>query len=209
MQVLKNIQTYYSGVKPVMVDGMLYVLIALFGAMEAIFNADDAYKYFNPYVLYFSKCTVVCALSVVSALKMFRSTSYGDHLASKASSEALATGNTQTSTTQTETKTNEVKITPAQPVDLLLLLSGSGCAYVNSNTATYDPTSGKLIAKTHARATTFFDANAQLSKFRNSTGGATNTFTQGTAVTGLNESSSASNVVAIINAAAAVANKIP
>lgn len=91
----------------------------------------------------------------------------------------------------------------------ILVLSNSGCAYVNSNTRVETGTNGVSVATTHARAYTIFDANAQLTKFRNSTGGPTNTFTQGTAVTGLNESSNASNIVAIINAAASVAAKVP
>jgi len=94
-----------------------------------------------------------------------------------------------------------------------------GCAYVNSNTGittttTEFNTNGTRTvtvqkSATHARATTFFDAQSSLAKFRNSTGGPTNAYTQGTAVTGFDQSSSASNVVAIINAAAGAAAAIP
>jgi hypothetical protein len=102
---------------------------------------------------------------------------------------------------------------------LCLLISLTGCAYVNSNTqhnivtTTYQTNGVKVVtldkSYTHARATTWFDSQAQLAKFRNSIGGPTNDYTQGSAVSGLNESSSTSNVVAIINAASAAAAKVP
>lgn len=95
----------------------------------------------------------------------------------------------------------------------LTLCSLTGCAYLDSDTSTpvFAPGTTNVIgfATTHARSTTFFDANASLAKFRNSNGGPTNTYTAGTVATGINESSSASNVVAIINAAAGAAAKIP
>jgi hypothetical protein len=56
------------------------MLIAVFGSMQTLLTSDDAYKYFNPYWLYYSKFVTAVALAAVSALKMFRSTSYSDHL---------------------------------------------------------------------------------------------------------------------------------
>lgn len=86
----------------------------------------------------------------------------------------------------------------------------TGCAYLSSHTVTPVPyTLGTNVvyvrATTDARAVTFFDSQNQLTKFRNSNGGPTNTYTAGTVASGVNESSSASNVVAIINAAAGAA----
>lgn len=92
---------------------------------------------------------------------------------------------------------------------ILLTLLLPACAYVNSNTTVTQGTNGVTHSSTHARSFTFFDSQASIAKFRNSTGGPTNTYTQGTAVSGFDQSSSASNVVAIINAAAAVAGKVP
>lgn len=92
----------------------------------------------------------------------------------------------------------------------------TGCAYLSSDTVTpiYTVANGTnpptlLYAKTHARAVTLFDANSSLTKFRNSNGGPTNTYTSGTMASGVNEQSSASNIVAILNAAAAIASKVP
>lgn len=69
--------------KPVHIDGALYVLIALFGAVSGIFSSDDAYKYVNPYVIFWLKAAVEIALAGVGSLKMFRSTSYAEHVAGK------------------------------------------------------------------------------------------------------------------------------
>lgn len=108
--------------KPVYVDGLLYVLIGLFGAMEATFNDDTAYKYFNPYVLYFCKNIIIWCLAIVSALKMFRSTTFSDHLEKQKVDLAKQVGDTKT--TVTETKTNETKI-DTQPAAAPLVESGT------------------------------------------------------------------------------------
>ena len=96
---------------------------------------------------------------------------------------------------------------------LLLFCLGAaltGCAYLRSTTLTAtDPKSGLVTQRTTVRAYSLFDAQAQLTKFRNSNGGPTNTYTAGTSVGSLTESSSASNIVNIINAAAAAAGKAP
>lgn len=105
--MLLKLQKYFSQIKPVTVDGALYVLIAVFGTCITVLNSDDAYKYFNPYVLYYSKAIGAILLAAVSALKMFRSTSYSEHLdakkdASLISSSAIveASGDTVLKTSQ-------------------------------------------------------------------------------------------------------------
>ena len=121
---LRNIQNYYSGVKPVMVDGLLYVLIALFGAMEALLNEDDSYKYNNPYFLYWSKFVIICLLSIVSALKMFRSTSYSDHLATKQAVESNQQIKTEQTTKQVITQESPVTTNENKPNSILPTLGG-------------------------------------------------------------------------------------
>ena len=83
-----KLQSYFSKIKPVTVDGTLYVLIAVFGASVTITTSDDAYKYFNPYFLYYTRCAVEVLLAGVSALKMFRSTSYSEHIKEKENEKA-------------------------------------------------------------------------------------------------------------------------
>lgn len=97
-------------------------------------------------------------------------------------------------------------------IPLILL---TGCAYLSSDTRTPIGTvligtnTTYLYATTHARAVTLFDANSSLTKFRNSNGGPTNAWSSGTVASGINEQSSASNFVAILNAAASIASKFP
>lgn len=42
-------------VRPVHVDGVLYFSIAVLLALNTTFSSDDAYKYVNPYVIFFGK----------------------------------------------------------------------------------------------------------------------------------------------------------
>lgn len=97
-----------------------------------------------------------------------------------------------------------------------LVVMFTGCAYLSSDTKTpiYTVLNGTnpptlLYATTHARAVTLFDANSTLTKFRNSNGGPTNTYTSGTIASGVNESSSSSNLVQILNAVSAMVSKVP
>lgn len=96
----------------------------------------------------------------------------------------------------------------------ILLTPFVGCAYLSSHTktpiiVTVNGTNYTVNATTDVRVYTWFDANSQLTKFRNSNGGTTNTYSPGTTVAGVNESSSSSNIVNILNAAAAIAAKMP
>lgn len=65
--------------KPVHLDGLLYILIAVFGAMQLTLTSDDVYKYCNPYFVFYAKSIVGICAAAVGALKMFRSNSYADH----------------------------------------------------------------------------------------------------------------------------------
>lgn len=114
--MLAKIQKYFINIKPVYIDGSLYVLIALFGAMEATFNNDEVYKYVNVYVIFWMKQIIIWSLAIVGALKMFRSTSYSDHVDSVAANKALTDGNSKQTVQVTETKTNETKINPTPDV---------------------------------------------------------------------------------------------
>lgn len=65
--------------KPVHVDGALYVMIGVFGVVQAMLSQDDVYKYLNPYVVFYFKAGAGIGLAAVSALKMFRSNSFSVH----------------------------------------------------------------------------------------------------------------------------------
>lgn len=93
----------------------------------------------------------------------------------------------------------------------------SACAFVSSHTVTPIVTiqGTNVVVRcqtTDARAWTFFDSSSDVTKFHNSSAPSTfgtNTYGPGTAIAGVNEQSSASNLVQILNAAAAIASKMP
>lgn len=83
-------------------------------------------------------------------------------------------------------------------VAVLLL---AGCAYMHSTTTrATDPKTGVITETTVATGYTMFDGNAQLAKFSNRSGyvDGTNRLAPGTYVSGLQESSSSSNLVLIL-----------
>lgn len=88
--MLLRIQNYFAAIKPVTVDGFLYILIAVFGTVQGLMQSDETYKYMSPYVVFYIKFFSALLLAGATALKMFRSTSYSNHVAEKKSN-----GNTQ------------------------------------------------------------------------------------------------------------------
>ena len=66
----------WSKLHPSTIDGSLYVGIAVFGAIIACINTDEAAKYLQPEILFWLRTTCsVCSASLL-ALKMYRSTGY-------------------------------------------------------------------------------------------------------------------------------------
>lgn len=76
-------QRYFSSIPPVFIDGFLYAMIAVFAAMVASFNSEEAYKYIAPLLLYWLKQASTWGLALVTAVKMFRSTTYSEHQVKK------------------------------------------------------------------------------------------------------------------------------
>lgn len=111
----------YGGLKPVVIDGFLYVVIAVCGFAEATLTSDDVYKYMNPFLVFYTKWIVGMIGAGATALKMFRSTSYSEHQDAK---KAEASKNlpdsvqtiTQKQTTTVETKPNETNEKIINPV---------------------------------------------------------------------------------------------
>lgn len=87
---------------PVVIDGTLYVTMALFGAVEGYFTGKEAYEYVNPYAIFWIKGFCIVLLAMCMALKTFRSTTYSEH--QKAKKEA-AEGDVTALKVQTETIT--------------------------------------------------------------------------------------------------------
>ena len=73
---------YLGSIQPVFLDGLLYVLIAIFGAITACMSTDEAAKYLEPETLFWIRTTASVGGAAFLALKMFRSTAFADHQAS-------------------------------------------------------------------------------------------------------------------------------
>ena len=71
----------------VVIDGGLYVTVAMILAMQTTFTSEEAYKYVAPYTLFWIKATLGTVGSGLAALKMFRSSSYADHIKEKETKE--------------------------------------------------------------------------------------------------------------------------
>lgn len=82
--MIRAMSKYFGSIAPVFIDGLLYVLIALFGAMMATFTSDDVANFISPAIIFYSKTLSTWGLAVSTAIKLFRSTSYASHVDAKA-----------------------------------------------------------------------------------------------------------------------------
>lgn len=75
-----NTQDAHSAMR---VDGSTYIGIAFFGALQTAFGSDEAAKWIAPETLFW--CRTICGATWQSllAFKLFRSTSYANHLDAK------------------------------------------------------------------------------------------------------------------------------
>lgn len=76
-------------IPPVVLDGALYMAIAFFGALSAGLGSDEAYKYVEPYTLYWVRFISFVSGQTLLALKMFRNTSYATHVEGKKSDTGI------------------------------------------------------------------------------------------------------------------------
>jgi hypothetical protein len=97
----------YGNMKPVVIDGFLYVVIAVCGTITAIMTSDEVYKYMNPYMVFYFKATNEIFCAAATALKMYRSTSYSEHQAEKKAKNDLMNGNSNT-TVITKQETQQI-----------------------------------------------------------------------------------------------------
>lgn len=80
----------------------------------------------------------------------------------------------------------------------------AGCAYLHSVTVrTLDPRTNSVAETTQVRCYTFFDGQSALAKFRNTTGATGSNgfvFPSGTSIGALNQESSGTNAISLIEA---------
>ena len=60
----------------VFLDGFLWVMLSVFVTIQTIFTSEEAYKYVNPYTLFWIKSVTGVMAAATGSLKAFRSTSY-------------------------------------------------------------------------------------------------------------------------------------
>ena len=75
-----DVASVMVSVKPVYLDAFLYTVAAMFIFWQGFLGGEEAYKYVNPYVLFWFKGIVGGLTAGVIALKMFRSDSYAKHV---------------------------------------------------------------------------------------------------------------------------------
>ena len=76
---------------PVYCDGFLWCVLALFAFQQATLSSEEAYKYVHPTVLYWLKFTIGSFAATATALKAFRSTTYGEAQIGKLTGTGLPT----------------------------------------------------------------------------------------------------------------------
>ncbi len=70
-------------VPPVIIDGNLYVWLAVMQAMQLGFGSDEASKFYEPSTIFHVRLGINCISAGLLALKMYRSTAYADQKAEK------------------------------------------------------------------------------------------------------------------------------
>lgn len=74
---------WLTSIESVVIDGGLAVCVAMFLMAQTVFGSEEAYKYCNPYFLFFVKAFFGVIGSGFGALKAFRSIEYYRHSRNK------------------------------------------------------------------------------------------------------------------------------
>lgn len=81
--MIRQLSLYFAGISPAFIDGLTYVMIAFFGAIAAALSSDEAAKFILPTVLFWSRTVCQAIGAALLALKMFRSTTFAEHVEQK------------------------------------------------------------------------------------------------------------------------------
>lgn len=81
--MMPHIVKVWLSIPPIVIDGALAMTVAGIGAYLGYISQEEAYKYFDPTVLYHTKGALVTAGGTFSALQFFRSKAYADYSARK------------------------------------------------------------------------------------------------------------------------------
>ena len=75
--------TYFGSIPAMFIDGTIYFALAILTFLTTNLGTDEAAKYVSPAVLFWLKTGLGAVASGLLAIKMFRSTAYADHQATK------------------------------------------------------------------------------------------------------------------------------
>lgn len=96
----------WGSIPPIVFDGILVFLIGLLTGLSLAFTNDDAYKYVNPFILFWMKAIIGSLAMALVGVQSFRSKVFGEHQkAVAAEAEKDKTDTTTKSTTTTEVAT--------------------------------------------------------------------------------------------------------
>lgn len=101
----------YGNTKPVVIDGALFVLIAMSGALEAILTSKEVYDYMFPWIVWYLKMGLAVFIAGAMALKTFRDKSYSEHRDSVNAQVALNLPDGKQTITEQKTTIVETKPT--------------------------------------------------------------------------------------------------
>lgn len=102
--MIRSVVNYVQKPPPIpaaYIDGFLYCAIALFGFFSTSFGTDEAAKYVAPITLFWLRTVTGAASAAFLALKMFRSTTFSQHVEERKNESPLAPSTTETANTGT------------------------------------------------------------------------------------------------------------
>lgn len=78
--IAKFLNWLLNGITPAQVDGLLYCAILVTSANMGVLTSDEVWKYVHPQIVFFVKWANILFNALVTGLKTFRSTAYGEQL---------------------------------------------------------------------------------------------------------------------------------
>lgn len=101
----------YGNTKPVVIDGYLFVTIAMAASMEAILTSKEVYDYMWPWIVFYLKMILAMYIAGAMALKTFRDKAYSQHRESEDAKASLALPDSKQTITEQKTTIVETKPT--------------------------------------------------------------------------------------------------
>lgn len=89
--MIRAVSNYLSSIPAIFIDGTLYCMIAWLVFSQAYLGGDEAAKWIAPLIKFWINYSIGSLAAMAGALKMFRSTAYGEHQQAKKAETAFIT----------------------------------------------------------------------------------------------------------------------